>query len=234
MVANQRRVATYLEEKQMKFRLPRVTRREFIKTSTSAGAVVSMGSLLTPTMIQTTKTPTGKKGQGYPDERRKYTDSKSGHVVWQLTKTPKGRNSSFSYYNVPKTTPDGRWALYTTDRYNPSPGMLDLFKMDLRTGESVQLTESGDVETKDNVTLTSDGKEVYFFDKKKNLRVVDVESFKERKIGVLPENAEAPLHNSSVSPDKKFITTARPLEPRALYTYLSDWALHHALIAFRT
>ena len=96
------------------------------------------------------------------------------------------------------------------------------------------MTDSGDIETTDNVVMTADGKEVYFFDKEKNLRVVDMESFKERKITKLPENAEAPLHNSSVSPDKKFILTARPLEPKALYTYLSDMALHHALIAIRT
>jgi len=98
----------------------------------------------------------------------------------------------------------------------------------------VQMTESGEIESSDNITMTADGKEAYFFDKQKNLWVVDMESFKERKISKLPENAEAPLHNSSVSPDKKFVISSRPLEPKAVYTYLSDWALHHALIAIRT
>jgi len=106
--------------------------------------------------------------------------------------------------------------------------------MDLRTGESVQLTESSDIETTDNVVLTKNGKEVYFFDKEKNIRVVDMETFKERKIGQLPENAGRPLHNSSVSSDGLTLLTARPLEPEATYTYMSEWAQHHALVAIRT
>src|SRR5262245_2419277 len=219
----------------MKLRLPIFTRREFMTRTASVGAMASAGAaFLSPKMMQTSKTPVGKKGQAYPDERRKYTDTKSGKTVWQLTKSAVGRASGFSYYNVPKSTPDGRWALYTSDRASAMPGQLNLFKMDLRTGESVQLTETGDIETRDNVVMTHDGKEVYFFDKKKNLKVIDMETFKERQITQLPENAQAPLHNSSVSPDKKFVLSSRPLEPRAVYDYLSDWALHHALISIRT
>src|ERR1051326_691179 len=218
----------------MKSQVSNITRREFISATASAGTVVTMGGLFAPRTLQTTKTSLGKKGQAYKDERRKYTDSKSGKTVWQLTKTSEGRNSSYSYYNVPKVTPDARWAVYSSDNYSPLPGQLNLFKMDLRTGESVQLTESGDVETKDIVVLTPDGKQVYFFDKSKHLRVVDMESFRERKIGELPENAEGPLHNCSLSPDQKYLITSRPLEPPVRYTYLSPWARHHALIAFRT
>src|SRR5690242_17026406 len=206
----------------MKIRSSKITRREFIEKTSSAGAVASLGALLTPTAIQTTRTPVGKIGQSYPDQRRKYTDSKSNHTVWQLTNVPPGRVAKFSYYNVPKTTPDSRWALYSSDRASAKPGSLNLFKMDLRTGESVQMTDAGDVETSDNVVMTPDGKEVYFFDTKKNLKVVDMETFKERQITQLPENAEAPLHNSSVSPDKKFVLSARPLEPKGVYSYLSD------------
>lgn len=219
----------------MKFRLPLFNRREFIKKTTTAGAVASArGALFTPTMLQTTNTPVGKKGQAYPDERRKHTDSKSGRTVWQLTNSAPGRTASYSYYNVAKVTPDGRWALYSSDRASAKAGKLNLFKMDLRTGESVQLTDSSDVETKDNVVMAPDGKEVYFFDEGKNLRVVDMESFRERRIAQLPETVGAPLHNSSISPDKKFLISSRPLEAKATYSYLSDWALHHALIATRT
>lgn len=219
----------------MRFRLPIFTRREFIEKTTSVGAVASLsGALFTPKMLQTTRTPVGKKGQGYPDERRKYTDSKSGKTVWQLTNSAQGRKASYSYYNVPKVTPDERWALYSSDRASAAPGKYNLFKMDLRTGESVQLTESSDIETTDNVVMTKNGKEVYFFDAEKNLRVVDMETFRERKVTQLLENAGRPLHNSSLSSDGRTLLTARPLEPDATYTYMSDWALHHALIAIRT
>ena len=219
----------------MKFSVPSLTRRDLLTSAVTVGAAVSLNPLIKPALaIDDKATPLGKKGKAYPDERRKYTDSKSGKTVWQLTRTPAGRKSSYSYYNVPKTTPDGRWAVYTTDRWNGSPKSLDLFKMDLRTGESVQLTESGDVETSDNVTLSSDGKEVFFFDQAKNLRVVDMEDFKERTIATLPANAEAPLHNSALRHDSKVLLTARPLEPPVLYTYCSSWARHHALIAIQT
>ena len=159
---------SYQEDTFMKFRLPIFSRREFIKTTTSAGTVASLGgALFAPNMVQTNKAPVGKKGQSYPDERRKYTDSKGGKTVWQLTNNPPGRKASYSYYNVPKVTPDERWAIYSSDRYSPSPGQYNLFKMDLRTGESVQLTESSDIETTDNVVLTKNGKEVYFFDRRR-------------------------------------------------------------------
>ncbi|MBI4471220.1 MAG: hypothetical protein HY646_01035 [Acidobacteria bacterium] len=218
----------------MKFRLPTFTRREFITTTTSAGAIASASSLFTPNMLQTARTPVGKKGQAYPNERRSYKDSKSGKTVWQLTNLPAGRKASYSYYNVPKVTPDERWALYISDRASAAPGQFNIFKMDLRTGESVQITESSDVETTDNVVMSKDGKQVYFFDTKKNFRVVDFESFKERTIGKLPENAGRPLHNSSLSSDGRTLISSRPLEPEALYTYMSDWALHHALIGINT
>ena len=219
----------------MKIRFPSFTRREFIEKTTAASAFTSMGgAVLAPRMLQTPSAPAGKKGQAYPDERRSYTDSKSGRKVWQLTNMPSGRTASWSYYNVPKTTPDGRWGVYTSDRASATAGRLNIFKMDLRTGESVQLTESSDIETRDGVTLTADGREVYFFDREKNLRVVDMLSFQERKIMQLPANAGSPRHNNSVSTDKRFIVTARPLEPRTRYTYLSEWASHNALIGIRT
>jgi oligogalacturonide lyase len=208
-----------------------------MKTTAAAGALSSMGAALLAQnqMLPTGEnSPTGKKGQGYPDERHKYTDSKSGKVVWQLTNMPEGRIASYSYYNVPKVTPDGRWAVYCSDRASEKAGRLELFKMDLRTGESVQLTDTANLEDRDNWVLTPDGKEIYFFDMQKNLRVVDMESFKERKVAQLAPTVHDPLHNSSVSPDKRFVLTSRMLEPDSLYTYLSDIAVHHALIAINT
>ena len=47
----------------MKFRLPMFTRREFIKTTSSVGAVASVsGAAFAPSMVQTTNTAVGKKG----------------------------------------------------------------------------------------------------------------------------------------------------------------------------
>ncbi|PYS46601.1 MAG: hypothetical protein DMG13_29605 [Acidobacteria bacterium] len=107
---------SYQEDTFMKFRLPIFSRREFIKTTTSAGTVASLGgALFAPSMVQTSKTPVGKKGQSYPDERRKYTDSKSGKTVWQLTNNRRDERRRIRITTSQKSRPTsaGRFTLPT-------------------------------------------------------------------------------------------------------------------------
>jgi len=167
-----------------------ITRRDFIKKTSAI--------LAAPAVLSFAET-TGKKGQVYPDQRRKYTDSKTGKTVWQMTDTP-GCTTHAQYFTQPGTTPDGRWLLYGSDR-GGEKGHLDLFKMDLKTGESVQLTES-----KRNLIprwshISQDGKEIYFIEDTSLFRAVNIETLEERDLCRV-ENCFRP-HQISVSPDNK-------------------------------
>src|SRR4029077_524070 len=106
------------------------------------------------------KTRLGSKGKIYPDQRRKYKDSRSGHTVWQMTDTP-GRTTVSQYATQPMSTPDGRWLLYGSDRGNEK-GQLDIFKMDLHTGVSTQLTDSNRDLSFRWAHISPDGKQVYY------------------------------------------------------------------------
>jgi Tol biopolymer transport system component len=117
----------------------RFTRRQFMTATSALGVSVFSAS---QSSAQAPTRPTGRKGQTYPDQRKKHTDSQSGKTVWQMTQTHTSpdRMTETLYFTNRTVTRDSRWFLYVSDRAN-SPGRLDLFKMDLRTGESVQLTE---------------------------------------------------------------------------------------------
>jgi Tol biopolymer transport system component len=55
-----------------------------------------------------------------------------------MTDTP-GCTTVSQYATQEMTTPDGRWLLYASDRGNEK-GQLNVFKMDVTTGVSVQLS----------------------------------------------------------------------------------------------
>ncbi len=156
------------------------------------------------------KSEMGKKGQIYPDQREKYKDSRSGRTVWRMTKTPGGLSHA-QYFTQPATTPDGRWLIYGSSR-GGAPKQLNLFKMDLKTGESVQLTESTRNLTPRWSHVSPDGKEIYFIEEKKRFRAVDIETLKERDICTI-ENCYRP-HQLSVSPDNRYLVDGIFLEDK--------------------
>src|SRR5262245_38173075 len=116
-----------------------LSRRQFFQRTAGVGATVSIGSSLFAgrAAAQTPQRtgPTGKKGQAYPSQRKSHKDAKSGATVWQLTDTP-GRTTQTLYYTNRHVTKDSRWLMYASDRANDAEH-FDLFKMDLKTGESV-------------------------------------------------------------------------------------------------
>ena len=132
------------------------TRRTFLKSAATAAVFVPNPGL-------------GKKGKTYPDQRRKYRDSRTGRTVWQMTDTP-GRTTVAQYATQSMTTPDGRWLIYGSDRASER-GQLNLFKMDLRTGISTQLTESNRNLTYRWSHISPGGKEVYFVEDKDLFRI---------------------------------------------------------------
>lgn len=218
----------------MRIKIPLLSRRKFIKKTTAGTAVIAGVIASAPTVIPAPQVKVGKAGQVYPDQRRKYRDSISGRTVWQLTDTP-GRNSHGLYYMTRHVTGDGRWLVYTSDRASANLREFNLFKMDLRTGESVQLTESGRV-VRDTPVLPFDKNEVYFFDRNHSLRVIDLESDREREICRLKEkNMQRPRHNTALSPDRRFVITARALERKRNLGYqFAPHAIHSALIVIET
>lgn len=146
----------------------------------------------------------GGKGHIFPDQRRKYKDSKTGHTVWQMTNTP-GKITHAQYFTQSATTPDGRWLIYGSNRSGVEGQGLNLFKMDLQTGKSIQLTDSKNCVPRWSC-LSPNGKEVYFIEDLNRFRVVNIETLKERDLCVI-EECKRP-HQISVSPDNKYFVSA--------------------------
>src|ERR1051326_5415945 len=163
------------------------TRRGFIKGMTAAGAMAPLLEDILEATEQSGSTAQilgeGKKGKTYPSQRTKHTDSKSGRTVWQLSDTP-GTTQVLHMY-ARHTTPDSRFLFYISDRAGQKD-RFNLFKMDLRTGESVQMTESGAV-IPGSSDVSYDGKQVYFNERGGIVRTVNTETFEERLVCRLPE-----------------------------------------------
>jgi len=169
-----------------------------------------------PTVLS--KKKFGKKGQVYPDQRRKYRDAKSGKVVWQMTDTP-GRVTRGQYATQNMATPDGEWLVYGSDRGNVKV-QLNLFKMNLKTGESIQLTESNRDLKPQWAHISPDGKEVYYIEDTNHFEAVDLETLEERSLGRV-ENCTRP-HQLTVSPDNRYIADALFLEKRKEGAFLTE------------
>jgi len=208
----------------------KVTRRDFIRqTAVASIAAGQVGQA--PTVLPPSKS-FGRKGQVYPDQRRKYRDSKTGRIVWQMTDTP-GRITTAQYATQTMTTPDGRWLIYGSDRGSEA-GQMNLYKMDLRTGISVQLTESNRNLTPRWSHISPDGKEVYFIEDLNHFRAVNIETLEERDLCRI-ENCFRP-HQISVSPDNRHLINGIFLEDKNEEDFLRDqgFLIRSALVVIRT
>lgn len=208
-----------------------LTRREFIRNMTATGVTIpAAGSVLVSSTAQGGAAD-GKKGKMYPSQRKSHKDAKSGRTVWQLTDTP-GRTTQTLYFTNRHATLDSRWLVYASDRGSQA-GKFNLFKMDLRSGESIQLTESGAV-VAHTPDISRDGKEVFYVEHSNSLRSVDLESLKERELCRFDENVDGD-HAISISADNKLLVWAPLLERRIKRGYeYADIAVRSALILIRT
>jgi Oligogalacturonate lyase len=214
-----------------------LTRREFLEGSVGMGA-------LGPTIFQRPQPSasedgerTGKKGQVYPDQRQKVRDPKSGHTVWQLTNLMPARSAHMFYPTNRSATPDSRWQFYSSDRGGPK-GRNDLFKMDLRTGESIQLTDTGDIDfTTPDIAYS--GKEIFFFNRSNVFRAINVETLQEREIGRL-EPDDPSIHFNmpvSVSPDDRSVVIGFQREKGRKYVgdgHFAPWLIKSSLTVLST
>jgi oligogalacturonide lyase len=76
-------------------------------------------------------------GTAYPPEWQIYHDPQTGREVKQLTGSP-AEDYHLYFYN-PSVTPDGRYLLFFSER----TGLSNLFRLDLQSGEIVQLSDAG-------------------------------------------------------------------------------------------
>jgi len=143
-----------------------------------------------------------EKGRVFPSERVRYADPTTEFPVIRLTDPA---HSS----HLPDTT--GRavsrrngFLLYSSDR----TGSPQAFRMDLRTGQSTQLTEAGALEAS-SLSLLPDERGFCYFDGP-TLRLVWFRDGKEKEIYRLPEGVQRGA-GLSVAPDGSYVlvTTAR-------------------------
>ena len=73
-------------------------------------------------------------GRRYEPEWRDYLDPLTGRRVRQLTDSP-AEDYHLYFYN-PSITPDGKYLIFFSER----TGLSNLFRLDLHSGEIVQLT----------------------------------------------------------------------------------------------
>src|SRR5262245_5170281 len=180
------------------------TRRQFVRQTASIGAALCAG----PALLARSSQQPGRKGQTYPDQRRKFTDPQSKYTIWQLTNA--GGAAVKLYFTNRSVTPDSRWLIYHSDR-GSAPGHFNLFKMDLRTGESIQLTESGRV-TEDTPEISYDGRQVYYGQNFNSGHAVDLQSRTDRTLCTFDDQFHCD-HAFTITPDcRSLIVTAR-LEP---------------------
>ncbi len=142
----------------------------------------------------------------WPAEWTTTVDQESKRPVRQYTAA--SAHSYPLYYFVPSITRDGRYLVFHSER----TGTVQLFRMDLRDGTSVQLTEGSTRDAGwaiwcephvDGIfnhlsALNPARGEVYYFDHEE-IRCVDVETCADRAVAVLP--GRIPLGQSAFSPD---------------------------------
>lgn len=134
------------------------------------------------------------KGNTFPSERKRYTDSATDNEVLRLT-----GESTASFLPPPynrAASSKGGFLVYVSDR----TGTLQAFRLDLRSGESKLLTEAGQLNL-ETVTLTGDEKAICFFDGL-SLRTAALSNLRDREI----YRATAETRGLSVSEDGANLT----------------------------
>src|SRR5215208_1374287 len=127
-------------------------------------------------------------GRSYPLEWRDHQDPLTGRRVRQLTSSP-AEDYHLYFYN-PSITPDGKYLIFMSER----TGISNLFRMDLRNGSIVQLTDAQPVRAEywpftapvKGVgsclpALGNGGQEVFYFEGT-TLFAVEIESLKQREL----------------------------------------------------
>lgn len=139
------------------------------------------------------------KLQTFPGEIRRYQDPTTELDVYRLT-DPSHAALLPAYYNRAVARNNG-FLLHASDR----SGTLQAFRTDLKTGESHQLSEAGDLDAA-SLTLTPDSRSCVYFTGR-TLAITSLATLRTREMYLVPEGWErAP--GMSVGPDGTHATFA--------------------------
>jgi len=139
------------------------------------------------------------KGQDFPSEARRYQDPTTELDVYRLT-NPEHSATLPAYYNR-AITRNSASLLFTSDR----TGAPQAFRLDLKTGDTHQLTEAADLDGS-SLTLTPDNRSIAYF-AGPSLFLANLAAPHHRELYRVPEGWErAP--GMSVAPDGAHATFA--------------------------
>lgn len=138
-------------------------------------------------------------GTVYPSEKRTYTDEKSGAQITQLT--DQGINYHF-YFTENSFDLDGKTIYFLSNRGHEGTENCNLFKMDLDSGEMVQLTDDPLGVEVGRITKTPDGEHVAYITGSQ-LRLYNTKTGENRLL--YEEKTHMLLQNLSFSCDKQWL-----------------------------
>lgn len=138
-------------------------------------------------------------GTVYPSEKRTYTDEKSGAQITQLTN--QGINYHF-YFTENSFDLDGKTIYFLSNREHEGTEICNLFKMDLDSGEMVQLTDDPLGVEVGRITKTPDGEYVAYVTGSQ-LRLYNTKTGENKLL--YEEKNHMLLQNLSFSCDKQWI-----------------------------
>ena len=124
----------------------------------------------------------GNKGRNFPPEWRRYADPTTEVDVYRLT-DPAHRALLPAYYNRAIARSSG-WLVFSSD----VGGALQAYRMDLKNGETRQLTDAEDLDAA-TLTLTPDNRDLCFF-AGRSLRLLSLATLREREIYRIAEGWE--------------------------------------------
>ena len=144
-------------------------------------------------------------GRSYAPEWREHQDPLTGRRVRQLTASS-AEDYHLYFYN-PSVTPDGKYLIFYSER----TGISNLFRLDLQSGDIVQLTDARPAraeywpftEAVQGVgsclaAIGNHGQEVFYFEGN-DLFAVEIESLKQRQLLCLPTDRRPSMLQASAN-----------------------------------
>ena len=134
----------------------------------------------------------GQKGAAFPSDSQRYADPATELDVYRLTK-PEYASTMTAYYNRGIARNSG-WMLFCCDRSGSPQG----FRIDLKTGDTRQLTEVKELDGS-SLTLLPDNRSFCYF-AGRSLYIANLTNLRERELYQIPEGWER-CPGTTVGPD---------------------------------
>ena len=146
----------------------------FSRRALLASGMVAIGSLADE--------PRGPKGQAFESEWKRYPDPATELEVFRLTEP--GYTSTLPAYSNRVISRNSAFLIFCSDR----SGVPQAFRMDLKNGETHQLTDTKDLDGA-SLNLLPDGRSFCYF-AERTLYVAGFSNLKEREVYTIPEGWE--------------------------------------------